>query len=97
MPSLPGSPEVPCIRCGERVAGLPWGARCRACDVERTRRARRISRRISLVACLITAAVLGLGQPVATSSRVWVAVGTLATYLLTHLIVMRVALEFLPD
>jgi hypothetical protein len=41
--------------------------------------------------------VLGLGQPLAASSRVWLGIGILATYLLTHLIVMRVALEFLPD
>lgn len=79
------------------MAGLPWGARCRACEAERRRRARRVAQRIALVACLIAAAVLGLGQPLAASSRVWLGIGILATYLLTHLIVMRVALEFLPD
>ena len=31
VPSLGGSPEVPCARCGERVARPPWGEYCAEC------------------------------------------------------------------
>ena len=36
MPSLGGLPEVPCAKCGERVAGLPWGELCPECRAERS-------------------------------------------------------------
>jgi hypothetical protein len=98
MPSLGGwQPEVPCIRCGERVRGLGWGERCARCLAERKRRASRLARRISLVAALVVAVVLGLRAPAGTDSRLWIAIGTLATFLLVRKIAMRVAMEFLKD
>jgi predicted nucleic acid-binding Zn ribbon protein len=99
MPSLGGlrPPEVPCVRCGERVPGLGWGERCRDCLADRKRRARRLARRISLVAALLTATALGLQAPRAADARVWIAIGTVATFLLVRTIVQRVAMEFLKD
>lgn len=98
MPSLGGfQPEVPCARCHERVPGLAWGERCAACQKERTRRASRLARRISLAAALIAAVALGLRATPGTDARLWIGIGTLATFLLVRVIALRLAMEFLPD
>jgi len=98
MRSPIGQPaEVPCARCERRVAGLAWGERCRDCLAERRRRASRLARRISLVAALLAAIFLGWGTPGTGQSRTWVAIGVLGTFLLTRMIAMRIAMEFLPD
>lgn len=90
-------PEVPCVRCGERIAGLAWGERCPACLAERKRRARRMARRISLVAALVAAVILGLRVTPGTDARLWIGIGTLSTFLLTRLIAFRIAMELLPE
>jgi len=64
MPLRIGLPEVPCVRCHERVAGLAWGERCPTCHAERKRRASQLARRISLVAALMAAGLLGWRFPV---------------------------------
>lgn len=98
MLSLGGlQPEVPCVRCHERIPGLGWGERCPACRAERKRRANRLARRISLLASLGAAVLLGLRMSPGTDARVWLGVGVLATFLLTRLIVQRIAMELLPD
>jgi len=63
---------------------------------QRRRRASRLARRISLVAALIAAILLALRAPPG-DMRVWVGIGTLATFLLTRVIALRVAMEYLPD
>jgi len=98
MPSLGGlQPEVPCVRCHERIPGLEWGERCPACRAARRRRANRLARRISLLASLAAALLLGLRMTPGANARVWIGVGVLATFLLTRLIVQRIAMELLPD
>lgn len=93
-----GSPaEVPCFRCHERIAGLAWGERCPACQAERRVRARRLSRRVSLVAALAAAAGLGWGITPGPDARTYIGIGTLLTFILVRTIAMRMAMEFLPD
>ena len=96
-PDLVALPEVPCVRCGERIPGLAWGERCPACLTERKRRARRIARRISLFTALLTAVMLGWRMTVDENSRIWIGIGTLSTFLLVRVIAMRLAMEFLPE
>jgi hypothetical protein len=98
MPSLGGfQPEVPCARCHERIPGLAWGDRCPRCHALRRARARRIARRISLLAALLTAVLLGWTTQPGPSQRTWIGVGTLAAFFFVRLIAYRVAMEFLPD
>jgi hypothetical protein len=98
MRSLGGyQPEVPCVRCGEHIAGLGWGARCPACQAERRRRATRLARRISLLAALLAAVILSLRAAPGTDTRLWVGIGTLSTFLLARIIAFRIAMEVLRD
>ena len=98
MPSLGGlQAEVPCVRCHERIPGLPWGERCPACRAERARRARKLARRISLLAALIAALILGFRIPPGPDVRMMIGIGVLGTFLLTRVIAQRLAMEFLPD
>ncbi len=99
MRSLGGlpQPEVPCAVCHERIPGLAWGERCAECLTKRRRRARRLARRISLVAALLAAAGLGLRASPGVDARLWIGIGTLATFLLARVIAYRIAMEFLPD
>jgi hypothetical protein len=97
MPSRVGLPEVPCVRCQERVAGLDWGDRCPKCHAELKRRANQLSRRISLVAALVAAGLLGWRFPVGPNSRMWIGIGTIMTFFLVRNIALRLAMEFLPD
>jgi hypothetical protein len=97
MPSLVGLPEVPCVRCHERVGGLAWGDRCPKCHADRKRRASLLARRISLVAALIAAGLLGWRFPAGPNSRKWIGIGTLMTFFLVRNIAFRLAMEFLPD
>lgn len=89
--------EVPCVRCHERIPGLAWGERCPACRAERSRRARKLARRISLVAALIAAAILGFRVPAGPDARMLIGIGVFTTFLLTRVIAQRLAMEFLPD
>lgn len=89
--------EVPCVRCHERIPGLGWGERCPACRAERKRRANRLARRISLVAALVAAVVLGVRVRPGPDARMWIGAGVLATFLLTRVIAQRIAMELLPD
>lgn len=98
MRSLGGyQPEVPCVRCGERVAGLGWGEHCPACLALRKRRARRLARRISLLAALVAAVFLSLRVSPGTDARLWIGIGTLSTFLLARVIAYRIAMELLPN
>jgi len=97
MLSRVGLPEVPCVRCRERVAGLAWGDRCPTCHADRRRRANYLARRISLVAALIAAGLLGWRFPAGPNSRIWIGIGTLMIFFLVRNIAFRLAMEFLPD
>ena|SRR6185503_15988878 len=89
--------EVPCVRCHERIPGLAWGERCPACRAERSHRARKLARYISLLAALITAVILGLRVTPGPDARMTIGIGVLGTFLLTRVIAQRLAMEFLPD
>jgi hypothetical protein len=41
--------------------------------------------------------MLGWRLPASPNTRMWIGIGTLATLLLVRTIVMRVAMEFLPE
>ncbi|HKP28238.1 MAG TPA: hypothetical protein VJU15_02505 [Gemmatimonadales bacterium] len=89
--------EVPCVRCHERIPGLAWGERCPACRAERSRRARKLARSISLIASAIAGLVLGLQVTPGPNARMLIGVGVVGTFLLTRVIAQRLAMEFLPD
>ncbi len=98
MPSLAGwPPEVPCVSCGARVAGLAWGDRCPACRAARLARANRLARRISLAATLLVGLYVFWRTPPLPLARLYGAIAVLATYIIVRQIVQRLALELLPD
>ncbi len=93
MPSLGESPEVPCARCGRRVAGLPWGELCAECRSELSRRAGRIAGRIALLATVLMGAYVATSMPPDPMARVYGAVAVIATYIIVRRVAGRVALE----
>lgn len=95
MPSLSGRPEVPCIRCERRFAGLGWGELCPDCLAERRRRASRLASRISLAATVLMAAYVAIRVSEAPMARLYGAIAVLATYIIVRRIVTRVAMEYL--
>ena len=96
---LPGAwaPEVPCARCGTRVAGLAWGERCPACQAQRLRRANRIASRISLTATLLIGLYAGYRLPRTETARIYGMIVVVITYIAVRKIAQRVALELIKD
>ena len=90
---LGGLPEVPCARCGERVAGLPWGELCPACLAQRQRRASRLANRISLAATVLMGLYVAFRMPPDPMARLYGAIAVLATYIIVRRVATRVALE----
>ena len=90
---LGGLPEVPCARCGERVAGLPWGELCPACRAQRQRRASRLATRISLAATVLMGLYVAFRMPPDPMARLYGAIAVLATYIIVRRIAARVAME----
>ena len=90
---LGGLPEVPCARCGERVAGLPWGELCPACRAQRQRRASRLATRISLAATILMGLYVAFRTPPDPMARLYGAIAVLATYIIVRRIAARVAME----
>ena len=90
---LGGLPEVPCARCGERIAGLPWGELCPACRAQRQRRASRLANRISLAATALMGLYVAFRMPPDPMARLYGAIAVLATYIIVRRIAARVALE----
>ena len=89
-----GAPaEVPCARCGERVAGLPWGDFCAACRAERARRAGRIAGRIALVATVLMGLYVTFTLPPDPMARLYGAIAVIATYIIVRRVAGRVAME----
>ena len=96
---LPGAwaPEVPCSKCGTKVAGLAWGERCAACQASRLRRANRIASRISLPATLLTGFYAGYRLPPTETARIYGMIVVVITYIAVRKIAQRVALELNKD
>jgi hypothetical protein len=94
---LPGAwaPEVPCPRCGDRVAGLQWGELCPTCRAERTRRANRLASRISLAATVLVGLYANFRLPPTPAARIYAIIVVVITYIAVRKIVQRVAMEFL--
>ena len=90
---LGGLPEVPCARCGDRIAGLPWGELCPACRAQRQRRASRLANRISLAATALMGLYVAFRMPPDPMARLYGAIAVLATYIIVRRIAARVALE----
>jgi hypothetical protein len=90
---LGGLPEVPCARCGARIAGLPWGELCPACRAQRQRRASRLANRISLAATALMGLYVAVRMPPDPMARLYGAIAVLATYIIVRRIAARVALE----
>ena len=89
-----GAPaEVPCARCGERIAGLPWGEVCAACRAELARRAGRIAGRLALSATVLMGLYVTLTLPPDPMARLYGAIAVVATYIIVRRIAGRVVLE----
>ncbi len=97
MRSPSGSAEVPCARCGARIAGLAWGEICSECRNRRATRASRLARRISLPATLLVAVYVILRVPPLPLARVYGLIAVLVTYIVVRKVVYRVALELIQD
>lgn len=95
MPSLGESPEVPCARCGRRVAGLPWGEYCSVCRTELGRRSTRIATRIALVATALMGLYVAYAMPPEPMARLYGAIAVVATYIIVRRVAGRVILETL--
>lgn len=91
------APEVPCARCGTRVAGLAWGERCADCQAQRRRRANRLASRISLTATLLVGFYAGYRLPPTETARIYGIIVVVITYIAVRKIVQRVALELIKD
>jgi hypothetical protein len=95
MPSLGGSPEVPCARCGKRVPRIAWGELCPECRWERERRARKISSRAALAATAAMGIYVMLRVPEDSTARLVSVVAVLATYVIVRVITNRIAMEMI--
>jgi hypothetical protein len=95
MPSPAGWREVPCVECGEFVAGIGFGERCRPCHERRVRRATGLAVRVAVAATIVMAAWVIWRVPHTNLGRWYGGVGIAATYLLVRLITKRIAMEAL--
>jgi hypothetical protein len=95
MPSPAGWPELPCVRCGRRTAGIDFGERCPDCTAELRARARILGSRSAVVATLAVALWAAFGVPSNPLARAYAWMAVLATYLIVRRIVERVAMEVL--
>lgn len=91
------APEVPCARCGTRVAGLSWGERCRSCQSERLRRANRLASRISIAATLVVGLYVTSRLPTSPTARWLGVIAVVVTYAAVRKIAQQVALATLKD
>jgi hypothetical protein len=92
---LGGPPEVPCAKCGTRVAGLPWGELCPDCLTERKRRAARLGRWVAIAATALAALYVWLRMPTAPMGRYYGLLAIVVTYILVRRIAARVAMEMM--
>jgi len=95
MPSLGGSPEVPCAKCGKRVARIGWGDLCPECRLEREARAKKISSRAALAATILMGLYVMLRVPADPTARLTSVLAVLATYVIVRRIAGRLAMEFM--
>ena len=95
MPLPSALPEVPCVRCGNRIRGLGWGELCPDCYAQRKARARRLAGRISLAAMVLMAAYVAIRIPAAPMARLYGGIAVLATYIIVRRIATLVAMEYL--
>jgi hypothetical protein len=95
MPSLGGSPEVPCARCGKRVPRIAWGDLCPECRWQREARARKIASRAALAATAGMGLYVMLRVPADSTARLVSVVAVLATYVIVRVIVNRIAMEMI--
>ena len=56
-----------------------------------------LARHTSLLAALLTASVMAWQVPPGPDARLWIGGGTLASFFLVRMIVLRAARELLPD
>jgi len=95
MPSPAGWGELPCARCGTRVAGIDFGEFCPACAADRDARARKLSHRISLSAAVLVALYVLLFVPRYGLAQAYGWIAVVATLMIARRVTFRVAREFL--
>lgn len=95
MPSPVGWPELPCARCGTRIAGIDFGEICPECAAALQARAGQLGRRSALAATVVVAlwGIFGISR--APLARTYAAAAVIATYLIVRRVVERIALEVL--
>jgi hypothetical protein len=95
MPSPAGWAEVPCARCGTRVAGIGFGEYCPTCAADREARARKLALTISLSGAVLVALYVLLFVPKFGLARVYGWIAVVATLMIARRVTLRVAREFL--
>ena len=78
------------------MPGLGWGDLCPACRTQRSQRANRFARRISLPATLLVGIYVVLRMPPYPLARVYGVIAIVVTYIAVRKVVERVAIEMLP-
>lgn len=91
----PTGPSYPCAGCGEFVAGIAIGGLCPKCARARARRASRIARLVAAGTTLVLAGYVTLTLPPDRTARIVGAMSVLLWYVLTFLIIKRVAMVWL--
>ena len=91
----PGASSHLCAKCGELTPGIAVGGICPACQSRIAQRARRISRWVAMGTTLPLAIYVTMMLPRDPTARLVALGSVLAWYLLTSLIVRRVAMEWL--
>ncbi len=92
-----GFAEVPCARCGTFVKGIGFGDLCPDCLRQRSLRASRYARFISLAVTAGVAFYTVSRGPLSQTGRLWLAAGVIVIYFVTRKVAFGVLMRHLPD
>jgi hypothetical protein len=92
-----GFAEVPCARCGTFVKGIQIGDLCPSCLRQRSIRASRYARLISLALTAGFAVYVVTRAAPSRTGRLWLAVGAIIIYFVTRKVAYGALMRHLPD
>lgn len=92
-----GFAEVPCARCGKFVKGIRIGELCPDCRRQRSVRASRYARLISLAVTASVALYIVTRAPLSRTGRLWLAAGAIIIYFVTRKVAYGALMRHLPD
>jgi hypothetical protein len=92
-----GFAEVPCARCGTFVKGIQFGDLCPDCRRQRSIRASRYARLISLAVTAGFAFYVATRAAPSRTGRLWLAAGAIIIYFITRKVSYGALMRHLPD